>query len=190
MEVQMRALSHECCDMDIRKYSISASAAVAALRRNRVDHVVTVPDWVQLSLHDRLNTGVEGIKVVNCANENQVVTVAAGLTIGGKRPVLMMQNQGLYNCVNTLRAVCLDAHIPMVFMVGQFGREFENVGRPSTQSRRTMVLIAEPLLQSIGVPFHILDNEADMSKLDLAFKQAERERTAAVLLVSAPMAWH
>lgn len=175
--------------MDLSPYAIPASSAVAALRRNQVDHVVTVPDWVQLSLHDRLNKGVEGIKVINCCNENQVVTVAAGLTIGGKRPLVMMQNQGLYNCFNSLRAVCLDAHIPMVFMVGQFGREFENLGKPSTLSGRTMVNVAEPFLKAIGVPYHCLDNEADMARLDSAYEQAERERTAVVLLVSAPMAW-
>ena len=175
--------------MDVSMYSIPASVAVAALRRNGVQRVVTVPDWVQLSLHDQLDRGVEGIQVIKCCNENQVVTVAAGLTIGGLRPLVMMQNQGLYNCFNTLRAVCLDAHIPMVFMVGQFGREYANLGQPSTQSQRSMVRIAEPFLQAIGVPFHLLDSEADLARLDLAYEQAERERTAVVLLVSAPMAW-
>lgn len=175
--------------MDVRRHSISATTAVAALLRNRVDHVVTVPDWVQLSLHDRLNKGVEAIKVIPCSNENQVVTVAAGLTIGGRRPLAMMQNQGLYNCFNTLRAVSLDARIPMVFMVGQFGREFENLGKPATESRRTMVRIAEPFLKAVDVPFHCLEADEDMVKLDTAFEQAETQRTAVVLLVGAPMAW-
>ncbi len=175
--------------MDIARYSIPGSIAAAALLRNRVDHVVTVPDWVQLALHDRLNTGLGAIKVINCANENQVVTVAGGLTVGGRRPLVMMQNQGLYNCINTLRAVCIDAHIPMVFMVGQFGREYSNIGHPATQSGRSMVRIAEPLLTAIGIPFHNLDSEADMAKLDVAYEQAEREKNAVVLLVSAPMAW-
>ena len=175
--------------MDLKTSSIPASVAVAALQRNRVDHVVTVPDWVQLSLHDRLDRGIAGIRVVPCANENQVVTVSAGLTIGGLRPLLMMQNQGLYNCINTLRAVCLDAHIPMVFMVGQFGREYANFGQPSTASRRTMVSMMEPLLNAMSVPFHRLDEAANMPRLDEAYEQAERLRTAVVLLVSAPMAW-
>jgi sulfopyruvate decarboxylase TPP-binding subunit len=175
--------------VSIQDFSIPGSACVAALQRNLVDHVVTVPDWVQLALHAQLEKGVDGIRLINCANENQTVTVAAGLTIGGKRPILMMQNQGLYNCINTLRAVCLDAHIPMVLMVGQFGREYANFGQPSTQSRRTMVRIMEPLLDAIGVPFHCLDNEADLVKMDKAFEQAEALRTAVVLLVSAPMAW-
>ena len=142
--------------MSLSEYSISASRCVAALQHNLIDHVVTVPDWVQLSFHTRLEEGIEGIRLINTTNENQAVTVAAGLTIGGKRPLVVMQNQGLYNCVNTLRAVCIDAHIPMVFMVGQFGREYSNLGQPSVASRRSMVSIMEPMLKGIGVPFHCL----------------------------------
>jgi sulfopyruvate decarboxylase subunit alpha len=176
--------------MSHQQFAIPGSVAFAALQRNKVDHVVTVPDWVQLALHNRVNKADSGIKVINCTNENQTLTVAAGLTVGGKRPLVMMQNQGLYNCVNTLRAVCLDAHIPMVFMVGQFGWEFDRIGQPSTESGRSMVRLMEPFLTSFGVPFHLLEKAADMSKLDDAYAQAERERTAVVLLVSAPMAWN
>jgi len=64
--------------MGLSEHTIGATAAVSALQRNHVDHVVTVPDWMQLSLHDRLNKGVNGIRVINACNENQVVTVAAG----------------------------------------------------------------------------------------------------------------
>jgi sulfopyruvate decarboxylase TPP-binding subunit len=176
--------------MNLQPFAIPGSVAFAALQRNQVDHVVTVPDWVQLALHARVNRQDSGIKVINCSNENQAVTVAAGLTIGGKRPLVMMQNQGLYNCLNTLRAVCLDAHVPMVFMVGQFGWEFDRIGKPSTESSRTMVRIMEPLLKAIEVPYHCLDGAADMVQMDEAFAQAESQRTAVVLLVSAPMAWN
>lgn len=168
---------------------ISASAAIGALQRNRVDHVVTVPDWVQLSLHMRLQAGVPGIRVVNTCNENQCVTVAAGLTIGGCKPLLVMQNQGLYNCVNSLRAVCLDAGVPLVFMVGQFGREFSNIGADPRQSRRTMVNILEPMLEAIGVPFLHMDDDAGLPGMDEAYHMAQQRRTAVVLLVGAPMAW-
>ena len=34
----------------LARHSIPASAALAALQRNQVDHVVSVPDWVQLAL--------------------------------------------------------------------------------------------------------------------------------------------
>jgi sulfopyruvate decarboxylase subunit alpha len=75
-------------------------------------------------------------------------------------------------------------------MVGQFGREFSNFGQPTTTSRRTMVAMAEPLLKAINVPFHCMESEADLPLIDKAFEQAEGQRTAVVLLVGAPMAWH
>jgi sulfopyruvate decarboxylase subunit alpha len=175
--------------VNLQEFSIPASACLEAMARNRVDHVVTVPDWVQLALHQKIEAGVPGVRLVPCCSENQVITVAAGLTLGGKRPLLMMQNQGLYNCMNTLRAVCLDAQVPLVFMVGQFGREYSNLGKPSTDSRRTMVRILEPLLKVINVPFLSLDSEKNLYRMDEAFALAHAQRTAVVLVVSAPMAW-
>eukprot|EP01036_Dinobryon_divergens_P059435 gene59435-79306_t len=72
--------------VNLQDFSVPASACVEAMARNRVDHVVTVPDWVQLALHQRLEEGLPGVRLVGCCSENQVVTVAAGLALGGKRP--------------------------------------------------------------------------------------------------------
>lgn len=176
-------------DPILQPHAVPASACIAALRRNAVSHVVTVPDWVQLALHARLEAGEPGLELVNTSNENQAVTVAAGLTLGGQRPVLVMQNQGLYNCVNTLRAVCIDARIPLVLMVGQFGREYANLGQPATASRRSMVRLMEPLLDALGILFHRLDSAADLPHLDTAYAQAAETGGAVVVLVSAPLAW-
>lgn len=162
--------------------------AAGALRRASVDHVVTVPDWVQLSLHAQLQQAAD-IRLLNACNENQCVTTAAGLTIAGRKPVLLMQNQGLYNCINTLRAVCLDARIPLVFLVGQFGREFSNIGQDPGQSRRTMVRIMQPVLDALDVPSLALDSDADLGHIDEAYEIAHQRRSAVVLLVGAPMSW-
>lgn len=171
------------------RYAIPGSAALKALQQNKVDHVVTVPDWVQLSLHRLLEDNTCGIRVTNTTNENQSLTVAAGLTIGGARPLVMMQNQGFYNCINTLRAVCLDAHVPMVLMVGQFGREYSNIGQDPRSSTRSMVAIMEPMLEALQLPFWRLESPDDLGHMARAFAAAQEQQTAAVLLVGAPMAW-
>ena len=66
----------------LKQHSIPGSAAFAALRTCSVDHVVTVPDWVQLSLHHAIEAPSSGIRLINTSNENQAVTTAAGLTLG------------------------------------------------------------------------------------------------------------
>lgn len=162
--------------------------AADALQRAGVDHLVTVPDWVQLSLHAKVQQS-SAIRLLNACNENQCVTTAAGLTIAGRKPMLLMQNQGLYNCINTLRAVCLDARIPLVFMVGQFGREFSNIGQDPGLSRRTMVRIMQPVLDALDVSSLTLDSDADLGRIEQAYALAHERRSAVVLLVGAPMSW-
>ena len=170
-------------------HPIPASAAVAALRRCAVRHVVTVPDWVQLSLHSHLESDAADIDLANCCSENQCLTLAAGLYLAGSRALVVMQNQGFYNCINTLRAVCLDARIPLVFLIGQFGREFDNIGRDPRQSRRSMVRLMEPVLAALELPWFALDCDADAGRIEQACEVAQRRRTATAVLVGAPMAW-
>ncbi|MGT2434200.1 thiamine pyrophosphate-binding protein (plasmid) [Cupriavidus basilensis] len=124
-------------------FGISASGVIGALQRAEVSHFVTVPDFVQLALHQAIERGDGGMSLVRVSNEDQAVCTAAGLTVGGRSPVIAMQNQGFYACINSIRAVALDARIPTVLLIGQFGRETANFGSPSTASRRRVVSLLE-----------------------------------------------
>lgn len=170
-------------------FHIPATAYLQALQRQRVDHFVTVPDWVQLALHTRVEAGVPGLRSVTCSNEDQALCVAAGLHIAGKRPIVVIQNQGLFAGANALRALTLDARLPLVLLIGQFGREFANFGQSPTLSRRSMVRHLEPLLDALAVRHWRLERESDMGHVDLAFEHAYREGAAAALIVGAPTAW-
>ena len=71
--------------MNLSDYSIPASAVLARLASLGVDHLITVPDWVQMALHERLGEGAAGIRQINACSENQCVTLAAGLTLEAAR---------------------------------------------------------------------------------------------------------
>lgn len=171
-------------------FTIGASAYVQALRHAGVTHFVTVPDFVQLALHQSIERGEGDMRLVRTCNEDQAICTAAGLTIAGKRPLVVMQNQGLYACVNTIRAVALDAQIPTVLMIGQFGRETSNFESPSTASRRRVVNLLEPLLTTLGVPFWCVETESDLSAVQAAFDAATGCRGAAAVIVGRPIGWH
>lgn len=132
-------------------FNIPASHYVDALRRNGIDYFVTVPDWVQLALHLRIEAGEPGITNVPCCNEEQAVAVAAGLWMGGKKPIVVVQNQGMHACINSIRTVGNDVRAPIVFLIGQFGREFANFGQDPTESRRSTVRYLEPVLHAMDI---------------------------------------
>jgi len=169
---------------------MSASACIEALQAAGITHYVTVPDYVQLSLHVAMENGKSDMTLVRCCNEDQAVCTAAGLAIAGKHPVVVVQNQGLYACVNSLRAVTMDARLPLLLMVGQFGRETANFGRPATQSSRRVVNLLEPLLDALDIPYWQIESESDTGAIAEASKAAVARRGAAVLIVGRPTAWH
>ncbi len=175
--------------MTSQAFHIPASRYLDAIQRNGVDHVVTVPDWVQLALHTRLNSDVPGVRTITSANEDQALCTAAGLHIGGRRPLVVIQNQGLFACANALRALTIDARIPLVLLIGQFGREFSNFGLEPSLSRRSMVRHLEPLLDALCVRHWRLEREEDLLSMDEAFEYAHREGAAAALIVGAPTGW-
>ena len=82
----------------------SASALMAALKQAGVTHAVTVPDFVQFALHERIFDPSSGITSVIASAEDQALTTATGLYIGGATPFIMVQNQGMFKVANTLRA--------------------------------------------------------------------------------------
>ena len=171
-------------------FSIPATSYVEALQRNNVDHFVTVPDWVQLALHLLIERGVPGIRNVPCCNEEQAVAVAAGLWMGGCRPIVVVQNQGMHACINAIRTIGNDVGAPIVFLIGQFGREFANFGRDPGESGRSTVRYLEPVLRAMDIRSWRLETAADMPFFDEAFHYARDESRPAALLVGAPTGWN
>lgn len=168
----------------------SASALLQSLQDAGVTHAVTVPDFVQFALHERIFAADSTIASVLACAEDQALTTAAGLHIGGAVPVVMVQNQGMFKVANTLRAVCLDAGVPMVFFVGQFGREAGNVGQPMAESGRSMVRLMEPTMAAMGVRCFVVEEDTDLPRVAEAFAHARTAETAAVVLIARHVTWN
>ncbi|QBX99787.1 thiamine pyrophosphate-binding protein [Rhodophyticola sp. CCM32] len=152
----------------------TGEAILARLKKNKVTHAVTVPDWIQIGLHQALSADGD-IDVVPFCTEDEAITAGAGLHIGGKRPVVIIQNQGLYAGLNALRAIGLDAGMPLVLFIGQFGREIAHFTPDPAQSARRVVRILEPVLDAVEVPHWRVEDRSDLGVIDAAFETAFRD---------------
>jgi sulfopyruvate decarboxylase TPP-binding subunit len=115
--------------------------------------------------------------------------VASGLIIGGRKPVVMMQNQGLHNCLNTLRTCGLDARLPLFMVIGQFGREFDNVGQDSRLSRRRMVNLLLPVLDAMQISSWTIDCDAEIDRVAQAWNHSKSQQAPAALVLGHYTAW-
>lgn len=169
-------------DQDDPRFVVIASAVVAQLRKAGVNYITTVPDLIQLALHHKILADCPDIPVITCCTEEQATTTAAGLLIGGARPAIIVQNQGLYACINALRGAGLDAGLPLVYLVGQFGREPDNLGHSTSQSNRRVVRLLSPLLDALEVPHLDVEGPEHVPAIADVFAQARRQmRPAAVV---------
>ena len=168
----------------------NGSEVLGELERCGVDYVVTVPDWVQIPLHRALERQPEGgIRMLNCCTEDEAVTLAAGLHVGGKTAVVVIQNQGLYAGLNALRGVGLDAETPIVMLIGQFGREVANFGATPRSSSRRVVRILEPLLDMLEIPYWNIERTDQIGGVAKAFESAQKRQAPAAVIFDRNMAW-
>jgi len=159
--------------------AIPAQPFLEAIQAAGVTDVVAVPDTHQRSLIVALEHAGEP-RLIQAATEDEAVALAAGLIVGGRRPIVQIQHAGLYACVNHLRGIADDGRFPMVFLIGLLGRDPNLL---PGEHGHSMVRLAEPLLDTFDVPHYLLDGPADLEKIAGAFEVAEGRQGPVALLV-------
>lgn len=171
------------------KYSVPAVTFIDSFKHCGIDFITTVPDMLQIALHRSLEDPAHGIRTVNCTTEDQAIETAAGLYAGGRNPAVLVQNQGFYAGINSVRALGLDSGVPLFFVIGQFGREFSNLGDDPRQSRRRMVRLLEPLLDTLEIPYWRLEGPQDSENIETAWRASRSRQGPAALLVGHFVGW-
>ncbi|MBV1879529.1 MAG: hypothetical protein KUG79_17945 [Pseudomonadales bacterium] len=163
--------------------SIPAQDLLDAMTHAGVQDVVMVPDTHQRCLIDLLDEKLEP-RVIRVCTEDEGVALCAGLITGGRFPILQIQHAGLYACVNNLRGIAMDGEMPLVMLVGLLGRDLARTPRDNFGS---MVRLAEPLLDTLGIPYILLDGPDDLPQLaDTLASFANRDGPVAILIGAEP----
>jgi sulfopyruvate decarboxylase subunit beta len=161
-------------------------ALIAALREARIEFVVALPDLVT---SDGLLWPLSrdpGFHLVRVCKEDEGVAICAGLAFAGRRAVLLIQQTGLLDSVNALRAVGVEYEQPVAMIVGLQGKE---PGIPPTRSAKLSVRIVEPILDAMGVAHVLVETRADEALVAPALDTAyATSRPVCVLLGASPTA--
>ena len=175
---------------------IRAGLILDELRRQQVTDVLGVPDNASKALLDLL-AAVPAMRVLTVTREGEAFAIASGLWVGGRTPVVLIQNTGLLEAGDALRGTATRMRVPLVCLVTVRGhaRMAARGLRPSAEtldaellSRSdldSVALLTEPTLRAWGVPWEVLSSEADLPRLGAAFRRArEGEQPVAVLITS------
>src|SRR5690349_18777382 len=95
----------------------SGTEIVAELKAMGVTHVVWLPDSALGEWEQALSEAPD-MKLIRVCREGEAWAIAAGLHLGGARPVVMVQCTGLFESGDSLRNAIYDYGLPLFAVIG------------------------------------------------------------------------
>jgi len=135
----------------------SGTQIVAELAAMGVTHVVWLPDSALGEWEEALSQAAD-FNLVRVCREGEAWAIAAGLHLGGARPVVMIQCTGLFESGDSLRNAIYDYGLPLFAIIG-----YRNGLNPAaSDSARTFT---EPNVRSWNLDYRLIDSPEKLPEL-------------------------
>ena len=152
------------------------SSVVAELKKNNISHVVWLPDS-ETNFMCQLLTNEPTLDLVPVCREGETMAIAAGLWVGGKRPIVLIQNTGFFAAGDSIRGLGLDVNQPLVMLVGYRGWSRHGLTKDSAAR------FIEHILHAWGITYYLIETDEDADRISLAVEEAERTSKPVAVLV-------
>jgi sulfopyruvate decarboxylase TPP-binding subunit len=157
---------------------IDGPSLVAALKDCGITHVIWIPDS-ELGIWDQALSATPDVQLIRVCREGEALAAAAGLILGGRRPLVVIQCTGLFEAGDTLRNVIHDMKLPLFLVIGV--RSYLAHQRQATAD--SCPVFTEPILRAWQIPYQMLDAHHTAADLAAAYRQASAERRAGAVLI-------
>ena len=155
---------------------LNPSSVIEQFKKNGITHVVWLPDsetnWMYMAMQEE-----PSFDLIPVTREGEALAIAAGLYAGGKKPVCLIQNTGMFESGDSIRGIALDVNLPVVMMIGYRGWTRHGV-TPDSAARFT-----EPILDAWGIKYYLVESDADADRISTAFDEAESTNRPVAILV-------
>src|SRR5438034_1913013 len=158
---------------------LDGPSVVAALKECGVTHVIWIPDS-ELGMWEPALSADAQLPLIRVCREGEAIAVAAGLLLGGRRPVVAIQCTGLFDAGDSLRNIVHDMKLPLFMIVGLRGYYAYQQNKTSD----TCPVFAEPILRAWQIPYTIFDRRHTASDLSQVYQQAQAENRATIVCLA------
>ncbi len=156
---------------------LSSKIFIDKLRENGFDFFTGVPCSLLSGLIAELEADKEA-GYIPSVREDAGVGLCAGAYMGGRQPVLLMQNSGFGYSLNAFTSLNLIYKIPVLVIMSWRG-----CGGKDAPEHIIMGEINEPLLATSGMEYSVLDENNADQVLATAVKKINGEKVPYTLLV-------
>ena len=162
-------------------FAAARERIVQSLQDLGMSHAVGIPDNSSRIIYELLE-GETRVEVVRVCREGEAWAVASGLWIGGKQPVVIIQNTGFLESGDALRGTAVEMGVPLVTLVDYRG--YHTLSQPHPEMVDSAASFFEPTLRAWEIPYHFLKDGEEARILKVAFQEAQRLRKPVGVLMT------
>ena len=162
--------------MTTHEVVLHPTSVIEELKKNNITHVVWLPDS-ETNFMYQLLTGEPSLDLVPVCREGETMAIAAGLWVGGKRPIVLIQNTGIFESGDSIRGLSLDLNQPLVMLVGYRGWSRHGITNDSAAR------FIEHILHAWGINYYLIETDEDADRISIAIAEAERTSKPVAVLV-------
>ena len=144
---------------------IATNVFLDAIQKAGIEFISGVPDSLLKHICAGITNSYSSHNHIIATNEGSAVGLAIGHYLATSEPALVyMQNSGLGNVINPILSLADPEvySIPMVLLIGWRGEiKDDNSQLTDEPQHKKQGKVTLPLLESIGIPYKILDGETD-----------------------------
>ena len=156
------------------------SEIIAAIKLAGIREIVALPDIVT---SDGLLWPISrdpDFRLTRICKEDEGVSICAAMSYNGTRALLMMQQTGLMDSLNAIRAIGIDYQRPVVMLVGLQGKEPD---LPPSRSASYGVRIIQPVLNAMNISNSLIEGPSDVASINPAIDQAYATSSPHIFLI-------
>jgi len=142
---------------------------ITQLKMAGVRIVVSVPDIVTSDALLWPISKDQDFQLIRVCKEDEGISICSALSYSNKRALLLMQQTGLMDSLNAIRAIAMDYHLPVCMMVGLQGKAADET---ILESASYGVRIIPAILNVMALTNISINNDADTCKIGAAIDTA------------------
>lgn len=156
--------------------SLTAKRVLDELKKCGITHIVWLPDSEARFMYDVM-VSQQDITLVPVCREGEAIAIAAGILLGGRKPVVLHQNTGLFESGDSVRGLGLELQLPLLILIGYRG------WRRDTPITDSAAIFTEPILDTWGIKHYLVEADEDVERISTGYKEAhETKRPVAILI--------
>lgn len=156
----------------------TGSQFVALLEALDVSHVLVVPDSTIGQWDDAL-AAAPSLRVIRVCREGEAWEIAAGLYLGGARPLVLIQCTGLFESGDALRNVVHDWKLPIYAIIG-----YRSYLDQSTIPGDTCLVFTEPIIEAWKIDYRLITMPSQIDEIASHYRECRVANRAGVALLA------